>query len=66
LDGEPGKVIVEARRSGEQSFVAVMNGGGATSVDIPLDFLGARTWKSIQLRNMDLPARGGFVGWIRK
>ena len=85
---EPGKVVAEARRSGDQWFVAVMNGADAASVDIPLDFLGAGTWKSSQLRNtkdkadawdrkdgnvtradditVDLPPRGGFVGWIRR
>lgn len=47
---EPGKVIAEARRSGDQWFIAVMNGADATSLDIPLDFLGAGTWSSSQLR----------------
>lgn len=85
---EPGKVVAEARRSGHQWFVAVMNGADATSIDIPLDFLGAGTWKSSQLRDtkdkadawdrkdsnitradhitVNLPPRGGFVGWIRR
>jgi len=85
---EPGKVVAEARRSGDQWFVAVMNGADATSIDLPLDFLGSGTWKSSQLRDtkdkadawdrkednitradhimVDLPPRGGFVGWIRR
>ena len=48
---EPGKVVAEARRSGDQWFVAVMNGADATSIDIPLVFLGAGRWKSSQLRD---------------
>lgn len=85
---EPGKVVAEARRSGQQWFVAVMNGADATSIEIPLDFLGTGTWKSSQLRDtkdkadawdrkdgnitradhitVNLPPRGGFVGWIRR
>jgi alpha-glucosidase len=85
---EPGKVVAEARRSGNEWFVAVMNGADATSIDISLSFLGSGTWKSSQLRDtkdkadawdrkdgsvtradhmtVDLPPRGGFVGWIRK
>lgn len=85
---EPGKVVAEARRSGQQWFVAVMNGADATSIEIPLDFLGEGTWKSSQLRDtkdkadawdrkdgnitqadritVNLPPRGGFVGWIRR
>jgi alpha-glucosidase len=45
----PGKVVVEARRSGQQWFIAVVNGGAATSVELPLDFLGAGKWSSTQL-----------------
>jgi alpha-glucosidase len=48
---EPGKVVAEARRSGDQWFVAVLNGADATSIDIPLEFLGAGRWKSNQLRD---------------
>lgn len=46
---ELGKVVAEARRSGDQWFIGVMSGACATSVDIPLDFLGQGTWKSSQL-----------------
>lgn len=48
---EPGKVVAEARRSGKQWFIAVMNGGEATSLDISLSFLGAGTWEATQLRD---------------
>ena len=47
---EPGKVVAEARRSA-QWFVAVINGGEATTLDIPLDFLGAGSWEATQLRD---------------
>ncbi len=85
---EPGNVVAEARRSGNEWFVAVMTGADATSLDIPLDFLGAGTWRSSQLRDtkdkpdawdrkdgsitrgehitVDIPPRGGFVGWFRR
>lgn len=52
---EPGKVVAEARRSGKQWFIAVINGGEATTLDIPLDFLGKGSWKSTQLRDADKP-----------
>jgi alpha-glucosidase len=48
---EPGKVIAEARRSGKQWFVAVINGGEAITLDIPLDFLGSGSWKATQLHD---------------
>jgi alpha-glucosidase len=84
----PGKVVAEARRSGKQWFIAVINGGEATTLDIPLNFLGTGSWESTQLRDakdkpdswdrqdgkknrndhirLELAARGGFVGWIRR
>jgi len=46
---EPGSVVAEARRKGDQWFVAVMNGGSASNLDLSLDFLGAGKWKSSQL-----------------
>lgn len=50
LEGsEPGKVVAEARRSGNQWFIAIMNGADATRLDIPLAFLGPGTWKSVRL-----------------
>jgi alpha-glucosidase len=48
---EPGKVVAEARRSGKQWFVAVINGGDATTLDIPLDFLGGGSWQAAELRD---------------
>ena len=48
---EPGKVVAEARRSGKQWFIAVINGGEATTLDIPLNFLGTGPWESTQLRD---------------
>src|SRR5579859_3714125 len=48
---EPGKVVAEARRSGKQWFVAMINGSDAETLDIPLDFLGAGVWKATQLRD---------------
>ncbi|HEV2711329.1 MAG TPA: glycoside hydrolase family 97 catalytic domain-containing protein [Edaphobacter sp.] len=48
---EPGKVVAEARRSGKQWFIAVINGGEATTLDIPLTFLGSGSWESTQLRD---------------
>ena len=47
---EPGKIVAEARRSGKQWFVAVMSGSDATSLDIPLEFLGRGRWEGVQLR----------------
>lgn len=48
---EPGKVVAEARRSGKQWFIAVINGGEATTLDLPLSFLGTSTWQLTQLRD---------------
>jgi len=50
---EPGKVIAEARRSGRQWFIAAINGGQATTLEIPLDFLGAGSWEATQLRDAE-------------
>ncbi len=41
---ESGKVVAMARRSGNQWFVAVINGDEATSLNIPLGFLGDGKW----------------------
>jgi hypothetical protein len=46
---EPGKVVAEAGRSGRQWFVAAINGGDATTLDVTLNFLGAGSWQSTQL-----------------
>ena len=48
---EPGKVVAEARRSGNQWFIAVMNGPDATTLDIPLDFLKSGSWSAAELRD---------------
>jgi len=37
------------RRSGDQWFVAVINGGEPTTMDIPFDFLGRGKWQSSRL-----------------
>jgi alpha-glucosidase len=59
---EPGKIVAEARRSGKQWFIAVMNGADAASLDIPLDFLGPGTWNAVQLRD----AKDKPDAWDRK
>ena len=48
---EPGKVVAEARRSGKQWFIAVINSADATTLDLPLDFLGSGSWNAVQLRD---------------
>jgi len=48
---DPGKLVAEARRTGKQWFIAVMNGADATTLDLPLDFLGPGTWSAVQLRD---------------
>ena len=84
---EPGKVVAEARRSGRQWFIAVINGADSSTMDISLDFLGPGTWTSTFLKDtnkpdaydrkdgsvthtehigLTLPARGGFVAWLRQ
>lgn len=50
---EPGKVVAEARRSGNQWFVAVMNGGGPTRLDLSLEFLGDGKWKASRLYEIE-------------
>ena len=46
---EIGKCAAFARRSGKQWFIGVMNGPDATTLDLPLDFLGRGKYKMIQL-----------------
>jgi alpha-glucosidase len=46
---EIGKCAAFARRSGKQWFIGVINGGQATPLNIPLDFLGRGKYKMIQL-----------------
>ena len=59
---EPGSVAAVARRKGNQWFVAVMNGGSATNLDLSLDFLGAGAWKSSQLFDV----KGKDAAWDRR
>ena len=44
-----GKCAAFARRSGKQWFIGVINGGEATTLDLPLDFLGRGKFQMIQL-----------------
>jgi alpha-glucosidase len=44
IEGEVGKSIVVARRSGERWYLAAMNGDGAAQLQVPLKFLGRGKW----------------------
>ncbi len=44
LNAEVGKSVVIARRSGNRWFLAAMNGDTATTVNLPLTFLGKKKW----------------------
>jgi alpha-glucosidase len=57
-----GKCAAFARRSGKQWFIGVINGGEATTLDFPLDFLGRGRYQLIQLA--DAPGRDD--GWQRE
>lgn len=59
---EPGKVVAEARRSGNQWFIAVINGEDATSLQIPLDFLGKGAWRATEF----FDAKNRPDAWDRK
>ena len=59
---EIGKCAAFARRSGKQWFIGVLNGGEATTLDLPLDFLGRGQYQMIQLD--DAPERAD--AWQRK
>lgn len=39
-----GELAAFARRSGNEWWVGVVNGGGQRSIELPMDFLGAGTW----------------------
>jgi alpha-glucosidase len=58
LSAEVGKHIAIARRSGERWYVAAMNGGTASTLEVPLDFLGSkdRDWRLRELADGDDPA----------
>ena len=44
LNAEVGKSIVIARRSGDRWYLAAMNGDAASSLNVPLNFLGLKQW----------------------
>ena len=46
---EIGKCAALARRSGQQWFIGVLNGGEITTLDLPLEFLGRGKFQMIQL-----------------
>lgn len=45
LDGDVGKHIIVARRSGESWFLGALTDSTARELPIKLDFLGSGTWK---------------------
>lgn len=51
MGSEPGQIVAEARRSGHQWFIAVINGGEAKDLHLKLDFLGKGAWRSVLLRD---------------
>jgi alpha-glucosidase len=59
---EIGKCAAFARRTGKTWFIGVINGGEATTLDLPLDFLERGKFKMIQLA--DAPDRGD--AWQRE
>jgi alpha-glucosidase len=59
---EIGKCVAFARRNGKQWFIGVINGGEATTLDIPLNFLGRGKFQMTQLG--DAPDRGD--AWQRE
>ncbi|MBN1605531.1 MAG: glycoside hydrolase family 97 catalytic domain-containing protein [Polyangiaceae bacterium] len=59
---EPGKVAALARKSGGNWFVGILNGADATTLDVPLGFLGSGTWNAIRLG--DVSGRGD--AWDRQ
>ena len=59
---EPGKVAAFARRSGDQWFIGILNGGEPSTLDFPCDFLGSGVWKATLLS--DAPHKND--DWNRK
>jgi alpha-glucosidase len=41
-----GELAIFARRSGNEWWVGVVNGGGQTNLELPMDFLGAGKWSA--------------------
>lgn len=58
LAAEIDQHIVIARRSGERWYLAAMNGGAATTLEVPLDFLGSKKidWRLREFADGDDPA----------
>lgn len=48
-----GKVAAIARRSGKSWFVGVVNGADATTLSVPLTFLGTGPWQSVRLGDVN-------------
>ncbi len=59
---EPGKLAGFARRRGSQWFIGIMNGADATTLEVPLDFLGPGEWKATLLGDV----QGKPDAWDRK
>jgi alpha-glucosidase len=51
-DSAIGELAALARRSGDEWFLAVLNGGGEREISVPLDFLGAGEHESLQVRDV--------------
>jgi alpha-glucosidase len=50
-----GELAAFARRHGDEWWVAAVNGGGARSVELPMEFLGDGTWKADLYADGDNP-----------
>ena len=53
LSGEPGQSVVIARRDGRTWYVGGLNADTATTVDVPLAFLGAGSWNTTLIADGD-------------
>ena len=58
-DSKIGELVVYARRTGKTWFLAVMNGGSARTVRVPLKFLGEGSYKGDLV--LDDPAKSGAL-----
>jgi alpha-glucosidase len=59
---EVGKVAAFARRSGQNWFIGILNGADASTMDLPLSFLGAGNWRAIRLADVS----GRADAWDRQ
>lgn len=59
LDSKIGELVIYARRTGNTWFLAVMNGDGARTVQVPLTFLGQGSYKGDLVR--DDPTNAGAL-----